>query len=90
MTETWFIRGEGGSVFTLDLPLHEAIEHQLLKGYVQRVNADGTDWTGDAPERVRPPVNAPKIDWVAWAVHKGMKPDDAEALTKTDLIEKYS
>jgi hypothetical protein len=90
MAESWFIRGEGGSVFKLDLPLHEAIEQRLHKGYLVRVNKDGTDWTGDTPERVRPPMNAPKIDWVAWAVHNGELPDDAEALTKTDLIEKYS
>lgn len=88
MAETWLIRGEGGTVFALDLPLHEAIEQRLQKGYLTRVNEDGTDYT-EGPERSRPAVNAAKIEWVSWAVHKGCKPDDAEALTKTDLIEKY-
>ncbi len=88
MAEHWFIRGEGGSVFKLDLPLHEAIGDQLAKGYLVRVNKDGTGFV-EATERTRPGVNAPKLDWVSWAVHSGAKPDDAEALTKTDLIEKY-
>ena len=76
-------------MFALDLPLHEAISDQLAKGYLKRVNKDGTDFV-EATERTRPAINAAKIDWVSWAVHNGAKPDDAEALTKTDLIEKYS
>jgi hypothetical protein len=37
-----FIRGEGGSIFKLDLPLHESIEERLAKGYLTRVaNAEG-------------------------------------------------
>jgi hypothetical protein len=52
------------------------------------VNADGTPWLEDT-QRSRPAVNAPKIDWISWAVHNGEKPDDADAYTKTDLIEKY-
>ena len=89
MAETWFIRGEGGGVFEMSLPLHEVVAHQLLKGYAKRVNEDGTDWTAETV-LVRPSVTARKLDWVAWAVHEGMRPDDAEALTKTDLIEKYA
>ena len=89
MAETWHIRAEGGPVLTLDLPLHEVIADQLLKGYVKRVNKDGTPFV-ERTEVTRPAVNAPKIEWVSWAVHNGAKPDDAEALTKTDLIEKYS
>lgn len=72
----------------MSLPLHEVIEHQLLKGYAKRVNEDGTDYT-ETPDRSRPAINAAKIEWVSWAVHQGCAPDDAEALTKTDLIEKY-
>ena len=88
MTETWFIRGEGGGIFKMSLPLHEAIAERLHKGYLARVNEDGTNWVG-GPERVRPDLKANKADWISWAVHKGAVPDDAEALTKTDLIEKY-
>jgi hypothetical protein len=61
---------------------------QLQKGYLKRVNKDGTPFV-ENEERLRPAINAPKIEWVSWAVHCGAKPDDAEAFTKTDLIEKY-
>lgn len=94
MTETIHILGEGGTIFAMDLPLHEAIADRLTKGYLKRVNADGTPWT-DEVEAVMPPPYASKKDWVGWAVHVAERngapitPDDAEALTKPDLIELY-
>jgi hypothetical protein len=75
-------------MFVMDLPLHEAIEDRLRKGYLTRVNEDGSTFIEGLPT-VRPNVNAPKADWVGWSVVQGMTPDDAEALTKTDLIEKF-
>lgn len=92
-----FVRGEGGSVFKLDLPLHETIEERLSKGYLVRVaNADGDPYVEGAESTTvaalpteRPALNAGKKAWVGWAVVKGMSPDDAEALTKTDLIERF-
>lgn len=90
-----FIRGEGGAIFKMAPPLHETIEKRLLKGHLTRVaNADGDPYvegSDDAPAlpTERPALNASKATWVGWAVHEGMKPDDAEALTKTDLIEKF-
>lgn len=92
-----FVRGEGGSIFKLDLPLHESIEDRLAKGYLTRVaNADGDPYVPEpeapvvaAPPSERPALDAPKADWVGWAVVNGMTPDDAEALTAQDLIEKF-
>ncbi|MCU1408468.1 MAG: hypothetical protein JWM23_548 [Microbacteriaceae bacterium] len=89
-----FIRGEGGSIFKMDLPLHETIEDRLLKGYLTRVNEDGSSYVEGQDETPalpteRPAISASKATWVGWAVHEGMTPDDAEALTKTDLIEKF-
>ncbi|PRB01757.1 hypothetical protein [Microbacterium sp. MYb64] len=87
-----FVRGEGGTVFKLDLPLHETIEQRLHRGYLTRVaNADGGVYTGEDAGTVtsRPALTALKPDWVSWAVVQGMTPDDAEALTKTDLIERF-
>lgn len=75
-------------MFALGLPLHEDIVSRLHKGHLRRVNKDGSDYV-EAVERTRPAVNAAKAEWVSWAVHKGELPDDAEAATKTDLIEKY-
>ena len=37
----------------------------------------------------RPKDYAPKPDWVAWAVHEGADPTEAESLTKVELIELY-
>lgn len=90
-----FIRGEGGSTFKLDLPLHETIEERLLKGYLTRVNEDGSAYVEGHDDvqslpTERPALSASKGTWVGWAVHEGMTPDDAEALTKTDLIEKFA
>lgn len=92
-----FVRGEGGAVFKLDLPLHETIEDRLSKGHLIRVaNADGDPYVPQdgSPEvaglpEERPALNASKATWVGWAVKNGMTPDAAEALTKTDLIEKF-
>lgn len=88
MTETVHILGEGGGIFTLSLPLSEPIADRLFKGYLKRVNADGTPWV-EKTERRKPYANESKANWVSWAVHNGMKPDDADALTKTDLIERF-
>lgn len=89
------VRGEGGSVFRLALPLHESVADRLARGHLTRVNEDGSEWSGDAEPSVpslpaeRPAQGAPKAEWVGWAVAKGARPDDAEAMTKTDLIERY-
>jgi hypothetical protein len=86
--EVIHVRGEGGVVYEMTLPLQRHIEDRLTKGYLKRVNPDGSDWT-EGPELTKPPVNASKAEWVGWAVHQGADIEKVEALTKTDLIEKY-
>lgn len=94
MSATVHILGEGGGIFEMLLPLSEPIEDRLLKGYLKRVNADGTPFV-EKSERVQPAPYASKGEWVGWAVHISqtvgtpITPDDAEALTKQDLIEMY-
>lgn len=97
--ETVYLRGEGGVVRRHKLPLPEGIADRLAKGYIRRVNEDGSEWlpAADAehsPEQgvsapKRPAVNEPKAAWVAWAVEQGADPDAADAMTKADLIEKH-
>jgi hypothetical protein len=92
MAKTVHILGEGGSIFQMDLPLSEPIADRLAKGYLKRVNADGTPYKETG--RTKPAPYASKTEWVGWAVHVSQKtvpitPDDAEALTKQDLIERY-
>jgi hypothetical protein len=90
VTESIHILGEGGSVFKMDLPLHEAIQERLTKGYLKRVNPDGSAYVEPDPKPVKMPAkNASKAQWVGWAVAMGADPDDAEALTPTDLAELY-
>lgn len=98
MSETIHVLGEGGTIFQMDLPLPEAIEDRLVKGYLRRVNADGTPYqesSENTSERTQPAPYASKKEWVGWAVHVSagtdtpITPDDAEALTKNDLIELF-
>ena len=36
-----------------------------------------------------PGVNAPKADWVAYAITRGLDAGEAEALTKQELVARY-
>lgn len=91
-----FIKGEGGSVFKLDLPLSEAISDRLAKGTIVRVaNADGDPYDGPdddlpAPPTEKPAQSALKPAWVAYAISQGMSEADADASTKQDLIDLYA
>lgn len=101
MAETGFFRGEGGVILLLDLPLPEVMQDKVTKGYLVRVAGedggtyvepapaeDGSDLTNGVPPR--PAQAATKAEWVGYAVLvHDMKPDDAEALTKQDLIDKF-
>jgi hypothetical protein len=95
MSKTIHIMGEEGAIFALaPEAITEPIADRLTKGYLKRVNADGTPYVEDTV-RVQPAPYAPKGEWVGWAVHVSQStdspitPDDAEALTKQDLIELY-
>jgi hypothetical protein len=93
--ETGFFRGAGGGIFELSLPLSENFEQQRVRGQLVRVDENGDPWTDQAAPAddgpVRPPVNAPKNEWVGYAVavDADLTIDDADAMTKNDLIEKY-
>jgi hypothetical protein len=95
MSETIHILGEEGAIFELaPSAITQFIADRLSKGYLKRVNADGTPFVEDTV-RVQPAPYASKAEWVGWAVHASQStdspitPDDADALTKSDLIELY-
>jgi hypothetical protein len=89
MAETIWLRGEGGTVHEHDMPLSPPIASRLARGYLRQVNPDGTDIVA-APPAQPPAARAPKADWVAWAVKAhGVDPDQADAMTRTDLIDRY-
>lgn len=58
MTDSIHVRGEGGQVIKMDLPLPEPIQDRVTKGYLRRVNADGSPYTVHGPhtEDAVPPV----------------------------------
>lgn len=96
MTETIYIRGEGGGVHAMDLPLPEPIADRLTKGLLRRVNEDGSPYVERAGDDTpslpteEPAKTAVKAEWVGWAVANGADAEEAESMTKADLIEAYS
>jgi len=95
MSKTIHILGEGGAIFALaPEAVTQFVEDRLLKGYLKRVNADGTPFK-EKSDRVAPKTTDSKAAWVGWAEYisqstdSPITSDDAEALTKTDLIEMF-
>ncbi|MFF7310553.1 hypothetical protein [Streptomyces sp. NPDC008137] len=95
MAETIFLRGEGGAVIAMDLPLPEGIAERFERGQLTRVHSDGSPYYGahapaPAPSKgsaltegraPRPSARASKEEWVTWAlaVH-GQDSDSAAAI----------
>jgi hypothetical protein len=146
--EQVWMRGEGGSIILMDLPLPHEIARRVDKGLIVRVNEDGSAWepSDDDPELVpeteaerivrereaaleyaelkrarpdedpivlrdeaadtvgdeipedapqagdepKPKVSASKAVWVGYAKSHGMSHEDADAMTKAELVEKFS
>jgi hypothetical protein len=93
-------KGPGGVVWTMALPLDKILAKQERKGILRRVNPDGTPYAepappppagGGQPPALDPPAqSAVKAEWVGYAVRAGgLTVDDAEALTKQDLIDRF-
>ncbi|MGW2044643.1 hypothetical protein ACWCPF_05600 [Streptomyces sp. NPDC001858] len=82
MAETIYVRGEGGGIFAMDLPLPEGIQERLDRGAIQRVNTDGSPYYG-AP--VAGP--APKAAAVQGsALTEGMVPRPGARAGKDDWV----
>lgn len=98
--ESGFFRGAGGGIFELPLPLSENFQSQLTRGQLTRVSADGSQYEEPADddaepaepaEPAAPAKSAVKDEWIGYArsVDPDLSIDDADAMTKNDLIEKY-
>ncbi|MEU3203566.1 hypothetical protein ABZ702_06715 [Streptomyces cyaneofuscatus] len=59
MAETIHLRGEGGAIFTMDLPLPEGIAERYERGLLVRVDPDGAPTQPAAPAAVPDPVADP-------------------------------
>lgn len=86
-------RGAGGAVFEMEEPLTENMRNQLARGELVLVDEGGERVDNGPP--VQPKPTASKAEWVGYAVavskttDKPITIDDADAMTKSDLIEKY-
>lgn len=93
--ETGYFKGEGGVVWEMALPLPEQQAEKVTKGYLVRCDAEGGPWIDPSADKPAadavpelPDARAGKPVWVGWVVkHLGVKPDDAEAKTKHDLMD---
>ena len=57
MADSVWMRGEGGSVIKMDLPLPEAIQQRVDAGMIVRVNEDGSAWSDSTPEPTPEPAS---------------------------------
>lgn len=93
MADTIHVRGEGGTIFEMDLPLPEGVAQRLAFGSITRVNADGSTYEpseSSDPARVPRPSKAASTEaWIAYAIDQGADPDEAKDCTRAELIELY-
>jgi hypothetical protein len=47
MADSIHVRGEGGTIIEMDLPLPSHIAKRIISGQIQRVNADGSPFVPD-------------------------------------------
>jgi len=91
VADTIHVRGEGGTIFEMDLPLPKGVQQRLDAGAIVRVNADGSPVTEvqESTQAERPGKNASAEAWAAYALTLGAEPEDVEGLSRADLIELY-
>lgn len=67
-----------------------ALAYMVRHGYtIDGPAGDGPGEDGDLDEPDRPVRSASKTDWVAYAVAMGEDPEDAAALTRAELADRY-
>lgn len=98
--EDILVRGENGVEFIQTVPAEgttqrELLEYMLGAGRMELVVAEADEVAPVAPAEApqaadeRPAVSAPKPAWVAYAIASGVDPDEAEAATKADLVDRF-
>jgi hypothetical protein len=81
------VRGEGGQVIKMDLPLPESIQDRLTKGLIRRVNADGSPYNGAAAEPgPEPDVHVTGSAAASSALTEGRTPRPAATARKAEWV----
>jgi hypothetical protein len=87
------IRGAGGHIWPMALPLHEAIADQVAKGESVRVNEDGSPWepSEDDPELVleseRDRLEREHLAGLEYAQLKRERPDEDPLVLRDEAAE---
>jgi hypothetical protein len=102
MAETRHYTAPGGQLLTLDWPLPEALEAQVIRGELRRCNEDGSTYVepvedgGESAVELKVPAkNASKDEWVGYVVRltedtsDPVTVDQAQAMTIKDMQERY-
>ncbi|MFB6517446.1 hypothetical protein [Streptomyces sp. NPDC056401] len=76
MAETIYVRGEGGMVIAMDLPLPESIAERYESGQLVRVHSDGSPYApAPAPERApAAPADPADVPPAEPAAGRGQRP----------------
>jgi hypothetical protein len=81
MADTIHVRGEGGQIIEMTLPLPEPIADRLTKGQLRRVNADGSPYTG-----LDEPSAADTVEEQGSALTRGVTPRPDKGARKAEWV----
>jgi hypothetical protein len=79
------VRGEGGQIIKMDLPLPESIQDRLTKGLIRRVNPDGSPYAGQAPAP-EPDMQVTGSAAASSALTEGRTPRPAATARKAEWV----
>ncbi|MDX2667397.1 hypothetical protein [Streptomyces stelliscabiei] len=85
MAETIYVRGEGGAIIAMDLPLPEHIQERFDRGQLVRVHSDGSPYytaADPAPAHTAPAAAAPQGS----ALTESLVPRPGARAGKTDWV----
>ncbi|MDX2566082.1 hypothetical protein PV413_19605 [Streptomyces scabiei] len=84
MPETIYVRGEGGAIIAMDLPLPEPIQERFDRGQLVRVHSDGSPYY-PAADKAPGPAAAPASE-PGSALTEGLVPRPGARAGKTDWV----
>lgn len=86
MAETIHVRGEGGAIFAMDLPLPEGIAERYERGLLVRVNADGSAFAAEPVRAAKAETPTEQDDHTVSDLTAGRSPRPAVNASKAEWI----